>query len=113
MQYVPTVLPMRTDIGKTEGRPPVEAVRPAMRVTARSEPPFIYQRRRAMWQGESSGEANEEGLIERHGEAKERRYMCRRVDRMPVTLDTRSGHDRRRDARRKQDHLASSVDIQA
>lgn len=111
MQYVPTVLPMRTDIGKADKPPPVEAVRPIKRIVTRTAPPLIYQHRRTGQQAGPGGEATQGNQFQQRMEEADRRQMCRRIDRSPVTLDTRSEHDRRHTALRKDEHLDTSVDI--
>lgn len=113
MQYVPTIPRFRTDIGITEVPETVGAVQPVKRVVPRTLPPLIYQHRRAERQAGPSDEAIHENLIERRRGAEERRQMCRRMEHSPAPLDTRTEHDRRHAARRKEDHLDTSVDTEA
>lgn len=112
MQYVPTIPRYRTDIGITEEPEAVGAVQPVKRVVPRTVPPLIYQYRRMEQQAGPSDEAIHENLIERRQGA-ERRQMCRRMEHSPVPLETRTEHDRRHGARRKEDHLDTSVDTEA
>ena len=105
MQYVPSIPRFRTDIGITEEPETVGAVQPVKRVVPRTVPPLIYQHRR---RGED--ETISENLIERRKGAEDRRQVCRRMEHLPAPLDTRTEHDRRHVARRREDHLDASVD---
>jgi hypothetical protein len=113
MQYVTSIPRYRADIGVTDIPEPTSAVQPVKRVVPRTLPPLIYQHRPTARQAEPSDEIISENPIERRKQAEERRQVCRRVRQLPATLDTRSGHDRRHGAWRKEDHLASSVDTHA
>ena len=111
MQYVPTITPIRTDIDIAEQPEAVGSVQPVKRVVPRTVPPLVYQHRRV---GQQTGPGDEaEDLLERRSGEEERRQICRRVERAPGPLDTRTDHDRRHDARREEDHLVTSVDTQA
>ena len=112
MRYVEYIPPLPDRALEMEQPEAVSAVQAAKRVIPRSLPPLILQPRRAVPQA-PKGEAP---LVhgERRGEdEEERRKLCRRVKQEAVTLDTRSGHDRRHEARREDDHLDASVDIKA
>jgi hypothetical protein len=113
MQYVPTILPYRVDLGRTEEPETISAVQSVKPITARRVPPLIYQHRIVKRQTGASEEEIQKDLIERRREATGRRHVCRRIDHAPVTLDTRTEHDRRSGARRNEDHLDASVDIEA
>lgn len=113
MQYVPTIPRFRTDTGITEVPETVGAVQPVKRVVPRTVPPLIYQHHQTVRQAGPNDEAIHENLIERRSEAEERRQMCRRMEHAPAPLETRTAHDRRHAARRKEDHLDTSVDTEA
>lgn len=114
MRYVQFVAPYPVGVGERDEPGPLRVLLPAKRVVPRSVPPLIFQhrlleRRQVLAGGEPFPES---GADRREAEG-DRRQMCRRVEQAAVTLDTRSGHDRRGHVRRKDEHLDSSVDTEA
>lgn len=113
MRYVEYIRPLPDRAVEMDEPGAVAAIQPAKRVIPRSMPPLLLQPRRTSLQAEREETATPHGERRAAEEEEERRKQCRRVSHEPVTLDTRSGHDRRGEARREGDHLDASVDIKA
>lgn len=78
----------------------------AGQVTARSLPPLVISpHHEPIGEAEPRAEnaAKDTGDQGEGREIEDRRLMCRRIYHLPVLLDTRSGEDRRRHARRDDD----------
>lgn len=109
MRYVPSQPPPISggvDLYESRPLPGVKAVRS---VQPRSLPPLVFQRRtgRGLRKPAVHGERRHDPHVEG-----ERRTYCRRTKYLPVLLELRAGHDRRRHRQRSTDiaeHLDEEV----
>lgn len=110
MKYVPEP-PQPTTVPVTGAEVKALAgVRHAKPVQERTLPPMVVQRRTQHAVHPEAAGNEEKGYNPRfHGE---RRAYCRRVERLPIILELRSGEDRRRHNQRIGD-LTEHVDIKA
>lgn len=97
MRFVPTIPPV-TVPAEAEQPKPVRSVRPAHRVEPREIVPLVFPR----FARKNEPEQDEAAPAERRG-GLNRRKWCRRMKRVRYPLNTRSGVERRKEARRRND----------